>query len=69
MLENGAEIWKWLDAEGAHLFVCGDARRMAKDVDSALREIVQKHGGKSEEQTNEDVEKLKAEKRYKRDVY
>ena len=69
MLENAAEIWKWLEAEGGHFFVCGDARRMAKDVDAALRKIIQEHGGKTEQQTNEYVEKLKADKRYKRDVY
>src|SRR5437016_6615920 len=67
--ENAAEIWKWIDAEGAHFFVCGDARRMAKDVDATLRKIVQERGGKSVEQANEYVEKLKNEKRYKRDVY
>jgi len=69
MTENAAEIWKWIDAEGAHFFVCGDARRMAKDVDATLHKIVQEHGGKSVEQANEYVEKLKNEKRYKRDVY
>ena len=69
MLNCADEIWKWMDTEGAHFFVCGDARRMAKDVDAALRKIVQEKAGKSEEQTNEYVEKLKAEKRYKRDVY
>jgi sulfite reductase (NADPH) flavoprotein alpha-component len=69
MLENAVEIWKWMDSEGAHFFVCGDARRMAKDVDAALRKIIQEKGGKSEEQTNEYVEKLKSDKRYKRDVY
>jgi len=69
MLENGAELWKWLESEGAHFYVCGDARRMAKDVDAALREIVQKQGGKTEQQTNEHLEKLKADKRYMRDVY
>ena len=69
MLENAAEIWKWLDAEGAHFFVCGDGRRMAKDVDAALRKIVQEHGGKSIDEANEYVEKLKSDKRYKRDVY
>jgi sulfite reductase alpha subunit-like flavoprotein len=69
MLENGPEIWKWLDAEGAHFFVCGDARRMAKDVDAALRTIVQEQGGKSVDEANEYVEKLKSDKRYKRDVY
>ena len=69
MLENAAEIWKWIDSEGAQFFVCGDARRMAKDVDAALRKIVQEHGGKTVEQANEYVEKLKSDKRYKRDVY
>ena len=69
IMENAAEIWKWLDAEGAHFFVCGDARRMAKDVDATLRKIVQEQGGKSVDEANEYVEKLKSDKRYKRDVY
>jgi sulfite reductase (NADPH) flavoprotein alpha-component len=69
MLEKATEIWKWIDSEGAHFFVCGDARRMAKDVDAALRKIIQEQGGKSEDETNQYVEKLKADKRYKRDVY
>ncbi len=69
MLENAAEIWKWIESEGAQFFVCGDAKRMAKDVDAALRKIVQEQGGKSVEEANEYVEKLKSEKRYKRDVY
>jgi len=69
MMENAAEIWKWIDADGAYFFVCGDARRMAKDVDATLRNIVREQGGKSVEQANEYVEKLKNEKRYKRDVY
>jgi sulfite reductase (NADPH) flavoprotein alpha-component len=68
MAEHGAELWKWLE-EGAHFFVCGDARRMAKDVDATLRQIVQKEGGKSVEEADEYVEKLKSDKRYKRDVY
>ena len=69
MRENASEIWKWIDAEGAHFFVCGDARRMAKDVDATLRKIVQEQGGKNLDQANEYVEKLKSDKRYKRDVY
>ena len=69
MSENADEIWKWLDGEGAHFFVCGDARRMAKDVDAALRKVAQEKGGKSEEETNQYIEKLKGDKRYKRDVY
>jgi sulfite reductase (NADPH) flavoprotein alpha-component len=58
-----------MDGEGGHFFVCGDARRMAKDVDAALRKIIQDKGGKTEDQTNVYVEKLKSDKRYKRDVY
>jgi sulfite reductase (NADPH) flavoprotein alpha-component len=69
MLDNALEIWKWIDSEGAQFFVCGDARRMAKDVDAALRKIVQEHGGKSIDDANQYVEKLKSDKRYKRDVY
>ena len=69
MLEHAAEIWKWIDGEGAQFFVCGDARRMAKDVDAALRKIVQEQGGKSVDDANAYVEKLKSDKRYKRDVY
>lgn len=68
MMENGAELWKWLD-EGAQFFVCGDAKRMAKDVDFALRQIVQEHGAMNVEKAAEYVEKMKEEKRYKRDVY
>ena len=69
MLNCAAELWQWLEGEGAHFFVCGDARRMAKDVDAALRRIAQEQGGKTVEQTNEYIEKLKSDKRYKRDVY
>ncbi|MEP6686647.1 MAG: sulfite reductase subunit alpha, partial [Verrucomicrobiota bacterium] len=66
--ENAAEIWKWLE-EGAHFFVCGDAKRMAKDVDATLRRIIEKEGGKSPDAASEYLEKLQADKRYKRDVY
>jgi sulfite reductase (NADPH) flavoprotein alpha-component len=69
LLENAAAIWKWIDSDGAQFFVCGDARRMAKDVDAALRKIVQEQGGISVEDANAYVEKLKTDKRYKRDVY
>jgi sulfite reductase (NADPH) flavoprotein alpha-component len=69
LLENAADIWKWIDSEGAQFFVCGDARRMAKDVDASLRKIVQEQGGKSVDEANEYIEKLKSDKRYKRDVY
>jgi sulfite reductase (NADPH) flavoprotein alpha-component len=69
MLENATELWKWLEGEGAYFYVCGDARRMAKDVDAALRRIVQEQGGKSVDEANQYLEKLRNDKRYKRDVY
>ena len=69
MRENSAEIWKWIDQEGAHFFVCGDASRMAKDVDAALLKIVETEGGKTPEEAGAYVEELKKTKRYKRDVY
>ena len=68
MLENAAEIYRWLE-EGAHFYVCGDASRMAKDVDVALMQIVEKEGGKDAHAAAEYVEALKKAKRYKRDVY
>lgn len=68
MMGSSGELWKWLE-EGAHFYVCGDAKRMAKDVDATLRDIVRQQGGKSDEEANEYVEKLKSDKRYKRDVY
>ncbi|MGI9114098.1 MAG: diflavin oxidoreductase, partial [Chthoniobacterales bacterium] len=65
MAENAAEIWHWLDS-GAQFYVCGDALRMAKDVDAALRKIVQEQSGKSPEEAQTYVEQMKADKRYKR---
>lgn len=68
MMGASGELWQWLE-EGAHFYVCGDAKRMAKDVDATLRQIVEQQGGKSTDEANEYVENLKNEKRYKRDVY
>lgn len=68
MLENAAEIWSWLDS-GAHFYVCGDAKRMAKDVDAALHSIVREQGGMSEDAAAAYVKQLKKDKRYQRDVY
>ncbi|WP_210514947.1 sulfite reductase subunit alpha [Pantoea ananatis] len=68
MLEQGAELYAWLQ-EGGHFYVCGDASRMAKDVDSALYEIVRQFGGLSSERAADYIDQLKKEKRYLRDVY
>jgi sulfite reductase (NADPH) flavoprotein alpha-component len=68
MREQAAELWAWLKG-GAHFYVCGDAKRMAKDVDAALHEIVAQQGGMPPEQAVGYVKQLKKEKRYQRDVY
>ncbi|KAF6665158.1 sulfite reductase subunit alpha [Pantoea sp. EKM101V] len=68
MLEQGAELYAWLQ-EGAYFYVCGDASRMAKDVDNALYEVVRQFGGLSSERAADYVDQLKKEKRYLRDVY
>ncbi|GAA4988893.1 hypothetical protein GCM10025734_14880 [Kitasatospora paranensis] len=68
MREQGPRLWRWLQ-EGAHFYVCGDAGRMAKDVDQALREIVATHGGLDEESAAAYVRQLASDKRYVRDVY
>lgn len=68
MLEEGAELWRWLDS-GAHFYVCGDASRMAKDVDAALKQVVARHGGMSHEDAVDYVAQMQSEKRYVRDVY
>jgi sulfite reductase (NADPH) flavoprotein alpha-component len=68
MRENAAELFKWLE-EGASFYVCGDASRMANDVDLALHEIIAQQGGLSKEDAANYVKQLKSDKRYLRDVY
>jgi sulfite reductase (NADPH) flavoprotein alpha-component len=68
MLEQAAELFSWLDS-GAHFYVCGDASRMAKDVDAALHQVAETAGGLSKDAAAEFIQKLKSEKRYQRDVY
>lgn len=68
LLENGQQLWQWIE-EGAYLYVCGDATRMAKDVHEALIEVVQEHGKLSKEKAEEFITTLRKEKRYQRDVY
>lgn len=68
MLEQGAELYQWLE-QGAHIYVCGDANHMAKDVQDALVQIVIEHGTKSEEQAEQYISDLRLAKRYQKDVY
>ena len=68
MRERGAELWDWLE-QGAYFCVCGDASRMAKDVDQALRDIIQQYGKFDEAETVNYIRKLNMDKRYLRDVY
>lgn len=68
MIREGAELWAWLQ-KGAAFYVCGDASRMAKDVDQALHTVAKEHGGLSEEEAVAFINQLKKDKRYLRDVY
>jgi sulfite reductase (NADPH) flavoprotein alpha-component len=68
MLEKAKEFYHWLES-GAHLYVCGDAAHMAKEVESTLHAIVEKVGNKTSDQSGEYVKKLKSERRYRCDVY
>ncbi|CAI7979132.1 sulfite reductase (NADPH) flavoprotein alpha-component [Frankia sp. Hr75.2] len=68
MRERGARLWRWL-REGAVVYVCGDAARMAKDVDTALRDVVVNHGDMSAGQAGDYLRQLTADARYLRDVY
>jgi sulfite reductase (NADPH) flavoprotein alpha-component len=68
LLEQGAEVYQWLQ-DGAHIYVCGDADHMAKDVNDALMSIVQLHGDKNAEQAEQYIMELRRAKRYQKDVY
>jgi sulfite reductase (NADPH) flavoprotein alpha-component len=68
MRRRGAEVWRWLQ-DGAHMYVCGDAHTMAKEVDSAIHDIVERHGGLDPEGATAYVRNLSSQKRYQRDVY
>lgn len=68
MIENANELWNWFQ-EGASFYVCGDAKRMAKDVDAALHQVAEIAGGLDAGQAVAFVNQLKIEKRYLRDVY
>ncbi|EWC60076.1 Assimilatory nitrate reductase large subunit [Actinokineospora spheciospongiae] len=68
MREQAPTLWTWLE-QGAHLYICGDATRMAKDVDKALHEVIAHQGHLTPEETTAYVKRLTTEKRYVRDVY
>jgi sulfite reductase (NADPH) flavoprotein alpha-component len=68
MYENARDLWAWLQ-DGAYFYVCGDAHRMAKDVEHSLQNIVQKQGNMSEEAARAYVKALRTQKRYLADVY
>jgi len=65
---SGRELFAWLE-RGAHLYVCGDATHMAKDVHAALREVIAQHGGKNAEEAEAYLAQLAQDRRYARDVY
>ncbi len=66
--ENGKEVFEWLE-QGAHFYICGDALRMAKDVETTLLELVAEHGNKTTAEAKEYVTNLRKSKRYQKDVY
>ena len=68
MQEHGKELWCWLE-QGAHFYVCGDAKRMAQDVDRTLRQIIAEHGGKTPGEADSYVADMVRAGRYQRDVY
>ncbi len=68
MEQAGEEVWQWLE-QGAAFYMCGDANRMAKDVEKALLAIIAKHGKRSEEEASAYLADMKANKRYQKDVY
>ncbi|NQX66040.1 molybdopterin-dependent oxidoreductase [Paenibacillus alba] len=68
MMEHGAELWAWLK-EGAHFYICGDASQMAKEVDAALKKLIQEHSGMSTAEVENYVKEMANSKRYAKDIY
>ncbi|ORJ48748.1 sulfite reductase [NADPH] flavoprotein, alpha-component [Kluyvera intermedia] len=66
--QQGAELWRWVN-DGAHIYVCGDANRMAKDVEQALLDVIAEFGAMDAEAADEYLSELRVERRYQRDVY
>jgi sulfite reductase (NADPH) flavoprotein alpha-component len=68
ILEQAEQVWQWIQ-EGAYLYVCGDATRMAKDVHEAFIAVAEQEGKMSRDDAEEFINNLRKEKRYQRDVY
>lgn len=68
LAQRSQDVWQWLQ-EGAHIYLCGDANRMAKDVENTLIDIISKEGKLSVEDAEDYLDELREEKRYQRDVY
>ncbi len=68
ILQHGKEVWQWLQ-DGAHVYICGDATRMAKDVEQALLNVISEHGQLTQDQAQEFLTELRKAKRYQKDVY
>jgi sulfite reductase (NADPH) flavoprotein alpha-component len=68
MREVGRDLWSWIQ-DGAHIYVCGDAQRMAKDVEAALVDIIAEHGARSPGEAVKFLTELKNDDRYQADVY
>jgi sulfite reductase (NADPH) flavoprotein alpha-component len=68
MMEHGAELWAWLK-EGAYFYICGDASQMAKEVEAALKRVIQEHSGMSSAEVDSYVKDMSQSKRYAKDVY
>ena len=68
ILENAPEIYKWVE-EGAHIYICGDMKKMAGDVQAAFLKIIENQGVMKKEQAQEYFDNLQKEKRYQLDVY
>lgn len=68
IVEEGADFYKWIE-QGASIYVCGDANHMAKDVEEAILQVIQQHGGLDIVQAKQFLKQLRADKRYLRDIY
>ena len=68
IMEQGAEVWRLLSA-GANVYLCGDAKHMAKDVEAALKDVLVHHGGMAEEKAMERLDRMQKEERFLKDVW